>query len=68
MATGCNPQPFSKQNQLLSVHTGNGAVLLMLSLCHIVPWEQRQKQLPQLILQVLIPKNRPRGNALNSWI
>lgn len=68
MVTRSNPQPFSKQNQLLNVPRGNGAVWLMLSLCHIIPQEQRQQQLPWLILRVLITKNWPRGNALKSWI
>lgn len=68
MVTRCNPQPFSKQSQLLNVPSGNGAVWLTLSLCHIIPWEKRQQQLPWLILRVLIPKNWLRGNALKSWI
>lgn len=69
MASRCNPQPFSKQSQILNVPSGNGAVWLMLSLCQVIPWEQRQQQqLPWLILLVLISKNWLRGNALKSLI
>lgn len=68
MDTRCNPQPFSRQNQLLNVPSGNGAVWLTLSLCHGIPWEQRQQQLPRLILRVLIPKNWQRETALKSRI